>query len=196
MLQTKTYDFKSKKTGSVVENPAVGYLNGVEFTQYQYDGIYGSSLHVDGSIINMEFVFPINEAKEKIKHINIFFTGKSSTGMIQLVSGDYSVYNRKNEFTQKMLEIGNIEMSGQNVQFTITSITDIDIYGVKVNVTYDDSTMYKYSGKISYVDVQGVIDKIVDNWTMQEIQTFMGTLSENSVEFATFIHVPVEGVTG
>lgn len=150
-LIEKEYTFDGKVAGSTVENKAVAKLNGVEFTQEQYNNIFGASLELPNTPSPvLEFEFPYEESQ--IDRITIYFTSRVANGVITCERNDYGVFVRKDVYEQKQFVVFDGLTDAGTVNFKITSTDNLDIYGVKVSVLYDDSTMRKYSGYISTGD--------------------------------------------
>ncbi|ARM70160.1 hypothetical protein H3009_gp11 [Bacillus phage Harambe] len=192
MMETKRYDFTGKVSGSTTPNPAVAELDGVEFTQEQYDNIFGASLKFEENHI-MRFTFPIDIEFAKIRDIDMYFTSKTATGEIELVAGDYGVYQRENEFKQKKLSILPTYMEDGKVVFTITNTTDIEIYGVLVDVWYDEDALNRYSGTATRIENGGSVTDTINNVTFKEVMDKLNGYPENSVDYVTFARVPYEG---
>lgn len=192
-METKRYDFSGKVAGNPVPNPAIAELEGVEFTQTQYDNIFGASLSFAENHI-MRFTFPIEIEFAKIRSVSMYFTAKTATGEIELVAGDFGVYQRENEFKQKTLNIEPSFMQDGKVIFTITNTTDIEIYGVIVDVWFDEDALNRYSGTATRIESDNSITETFNNITYKEAIDKLNGYPENSIDYVTFARVPYEGV--
>ncbi|ALH46470.1 hypothetical protein VMY22_5 [Bacillus phage VMY22] len=193
MVQLKQYDFKGKIAGSVVENKAIAYLNDVEFTQEQYDGVYNSSMIVPAeSTIRMEF--PIEENKGVIQTVSNYFTGKIESGTITLAVGDYAVYNRSGEFKQSMLDVNISEMTDNKIVMTFTATKEYEFYRTLLTVLYDDEAINRYTGVVSYLQDGNMITETLNSLVFTDLISKLQSYPENSIDNSTFSKVPYEGV--
>jgi len=195
-LLQKTYDFKGKIVGSIVENPHKALLNDVEFTQGQYDNIYGSSLKLNLPVsIGISFYFMIDIPKEKIKRVDIIFTAKASDKYVLMRCNEEAKYQSKPEFVQPILNvpIANINTQGQ-LFFKCYGNKNIDfeIYGVKVNVYYDNDANNRYSGNLTHMDGANTVNVLIDGKTYDELQELLSTMHDKDVQYCTFAKMPVE----
>jgi hypothetical protein len=191
-LISKEYNFVGKISGSVVENKAVTKLNGVELTQDQYDHMIGSSLELPNTPIPiLEFEFPYEESQ--VQQITIYFKSRVSDGIITCERGDYGVFKRDNVYSQKQLLITDNLLDGGTMSFKITSTDNIDIYEVKIEVLYDDSTMRKYSGYISTGDDQSNNREFYNGLTKEEFVFKLNSVSTDTISDFAGTWQPVAG---
>jgi len=103
MIQTKTLDFTGKIAGSIVENPNIAKMNGVEFTQTQYDSIFLGGLDVlSTNVLSFEFPVP-DEVQIGLEEVDIYYKSKLVSGENELRSSDKGVYNNDTTiYKQKM----------------------------------------------------------------------------------------------
>lgn len=191
-LVTKEYTFDGKVAGSTTENPAIAKLNGVEFTQEQYNDIFGASLELpnDPSPV-LEFEFPYEESK--VESVTIYFKSRVANGVITCERGDYGVFKRDNEYSQKQLTVTTDLPDKGTINFKITSTDNIDIYEVKIEVLYDDSTMRKYSGYISTGDDTNNNKEWYNSLTKQEFIDKLSGVTEDNVSDFAGTWIPVVG---
>lgn len=183
-LITKEYTFEGKVAGSTVENKAVAKLNGVEFTQEQYNNIFGSALEIPNTPNPvLEFEFPYEESK--VTSVTIYFKSRVANGIITCERGDYGVFKRDNEYSQKQLTITTDLPDNGTMSFKITSTDNIDIYEVKIEVLFDDETLRQYSGYISTGDDTNNTREYYNGLTKQEfIDKLTSIVTDNVSDFA------------
>lgn len=193
-LQTITLDFTGKKAGSIVENPNIAYLNDVEFTQTQYDLIFGSELRVNTTDV-LKFEFPVPpDAQLNLQYVDIYYKSKMDSGENELRSSDKGVYNNDTVmYKQKMLEIYGVDIQNQKIEFNITTTGDYGIYEVKCVVVYDDAGLNIYGGQYQYSDTGGVVVTVpIQNKKLEEITSELEGRPVNSVTNVTFAQVGTE----
>lgn len=196
-LLQKLYDFKGKIAGSEVENPHKAFIDKTEFTQDQYDKIYASSLHLEIDVIPMNFEFKVDIDPNKIHSVSIYTTSKSTSEEIRILSGDFALYNRKTEYTQKQLQMlpGDLEsLSEKLIKFSVEAPMDIDIYGVKVEVNYDDDALNRFSGLITYEENGNSINKRIENMTYDDLLELLSTMHDMNIQNVMFARIPTEGI--
>ncbi|UIS65844.1 hypothetical protein ADEMBY_7 [Bacillus phage Ademby] len=193
-LQTITLDFTGKIAGSTTQNPNIAYFNDVEFTQLQYDQIFGSELRVATTDV-LKFEFPVpTEAQINLQSVGIYYKSKLDSGENELRSSDKGVYNDDTTmYKQKLLEIYGIDIQDQTIKFNITTTGDYGVYEVKCNVTYDDAGLNIYGGQYQYSDNGGVVVTVpIRNKKLEEITTELEGRPVNSVTNVTFAQVGTE----
>lgn len=193
-LQTITLTFEGKRAGSTVENKNIGYFNDVEFTQLQYDSIFGSELRVTKDDI-LKFEFPVpTEAQVNLQSVGIYYKSKLDEGENELRSSDKGIYNNDTTiYKQKLLEIYAIDIEAQTIKFNIQSTGDYGIYEVKCDVTYDDSGLNIYGGQYQFDQGGGIIVTVpIQNKKLEEITTELEGRPVNSVTNVTFAQVGTE----
>ncbi|QOC56867.1 hypothetical protein [Bacillus phage Baseball_field] len=193
-LQTITLDFTGKIAGSTTQNPNIAYFNDVEFTQLQYDQIFGSELRVATTDV-LKFEFPVpTEAQINLQSVGIYYKSKLDSGENELRSSDKGVYNDDaTMYKQKLLEIYGIDIQDQTIKFNITTTGNYGIYEVKCDVTYDDSGLNIYGGQYQYSDNGGVVVTVpIQNKKLEEITTELEGRPANSVTNVTFAQVGTE----
>ncbi|ANT41121.1 hypothetical protein MUK66_gp07 [Bacillus phage Aurora] len=193
-LQTITLDFTGKIAGSTTQNPNIAYFNDVEFTQLQYDQIFGSELRVATTDV-LKFEFPVpTEAQINLQSVGIYYKSKLDSGENELRSSDKGVYNDDTTmYKQKLLEIYGIDIQDQTIKFNITTTGDYGVYEVKCDVTYDDAGLNIYGGQYQYNDTGGVVVTVpIQNKKLEEITTELEGRPANSVTNVTFAQVGTE----
>ena len=193
-LQIVTLDFTGKKAGSVVENPNIGYINGVEFTQTQYDQIFGSELRVN-TTDELTFEFPLpTETQIGLQSVGIYYKSKLDSGENELRSSDKAVYNNDTvTYKQKLLEIYGVDIINNIIKFKITTTGDYGTYEVKCDVTYDDAGLNSYGGQYQYRETGGTIVTVpIQNKKLQEITTELEGRPVNSITNVTFAQIGTE----
>ncbi|ANT41161.1 hypothetical protein CLAUDI_7 [Bacillus phage Claudi] len=193
-LQTITLDFTGKIAGSTTQNPNIAYFNDVEFTQLQYDQIFGSELRVATTDV-LKFEFPVpTEAQINLQSVGIYYKSKLDSGENELRSSDKGVYNDDTTmYKQKLLEIYGVDIQDQTIKFNITTTGDYGVYEVKCDVTYDDAGLNIYGGQYQYNDTGGVVVTVpIQNKKLEEITTELEGRPANSVTNVTFAQVGTE----
>lgn len=195
-IQTITLDFTGKKAGSIVENPNIAYMNNVEFTQLQYDQIFGSELRV-GLADTLKFEFPLpTEAQVGLQSVGIYYKSKLDSGENELRSSDKGVYNNDTTmYKQKLLEIYSVDIVDNKIEFNITSTGDYGTYEVKCDVAYDDAGLNSYGGQYQYTESGGTVVTVpIQNKKLQEITAELEGRPVNSITNVTFAQIGVEVV--
>ncbi|ASU04130.1 hypothetical protein [Bacillus phage KonjoTrouble] len=193
-LQTITLDFTGKIAGSTTQNPNIAYFNDVEFTQLQYDQIFGSELRVATTDV-LKFEFPVpTEAQINLQSVGIYYKSKLDSGENELRSSDKGVYNDDTTmYKQKLLEIYGVDIQDQTIKFNITTTGDYGVYEVKCDVTYDDAGLNIYGGQYQYNDTGGVVVTVpIQNKKLEEITAELESRPVNSVTNVTFAQVGTE----
>lgn len=191
-LVTKEYTFDGKVAGSTVENKSVAKLNGVEFTQEQYNDIFGASLELPNTPSPvLEFEFPYEESK--VESVTIYFKSRVANGVITCERGDYGVFKRDNEYSQKQLTVTTELPDQGTINFKITSTDNIDIYEVKIEVLYDDSTLRKYAGYISTGDDANNTREYYNNLTKEEVIGKLNSVASDTISDFAGTWQPVAG---
>jgi len=194
-IVTKTLTFEGKKSGSVVENPNIAYFNDVEFTQTQYDQIYGSELRVTkDDVLKFTFVLP-NDSIIGYQEGDIYYKSKLDDGENELRSSDKGVYNNDTTtYKQKLLATYTTDIIDTNkLEFTITSTGDYGIYEVKIDVIYNDNGLNSYGGQYQYQENGGTIVTVpIQNKKLEEIVTELEGRPSNSITNVTFAQIGVE----
>jgi len=193
-IQTITLDFTGKISGSTVENKNVAYMNDVEFTQLQYDQIFGSELRVTTTdVLKFEFPLPADTVTG-LQYVTIYYKSKLDSGENELRSDDRAVYNSNTTtYLQKQLDayIGNIV--NDTVMFNITTTGDYGIYEVKVDVIYNDNGLNSYGGQYQYEESGGTIVTVpIQDKKLSEITTELESRPVNSITNVTFAQIGVE----
>jgi len=193
MLEEKTYDFKGKIAGSITENPHVALLNGVEFTQAQYDNIYGTELKYNTSVPpQVKVTFKVDIPIGQIQIVQFYFTAKSTDGYFIGRCGEDAKYQSSTEYKQRVLQADKLEIKNNEIVVTFDSRANIDtfLYGVKLVITYD-GLVDVYSGNYFY-DLEDNSQKRVDikKESFTKIMTDLQALPLNSVDYVTFTKVP------
>jgi hypothetical protein len=193
MLEEKTYDFKGKIAGSIKENPHVALLNGVEFTQAQYDNIYGTELKYNTSVPpQVKITFKVDIPIEQIQIVQFYFTSKATDGYFIGRCGEDAKYQSSTEYKQRVLQADKLEIKNNEIIVTFDSRANIDtfLYGVKLVITYD-GLVDVYSGNYFY-DLDDNTQKRVDikKESFTKIMTDLQALPLNSVDYVTFTKVP------
>lgn len=196
-LQTKTLDFTGKIAGSTTENENVAYFNGVEFTQSQYDSIFGSELRVTPTD-TLSFEFPIHDDYLLLLQSNsIYYKSKLDDGENELRCNDKGVYNNNTTlYKQKMLETYEVDLDNKILKFNITSTGNYGIYEVKVDVLYDDNGLNSYGGQYQYSDNGTIVTVPIQNKKLEEITTELQGKPVNSITNVTFAQIGTEVVDG
>lgn len=192
-LQTKTLDFTGKISGSTSENKNVAYFNDVEFTQSQYDQIFGSELRVTPTDI-LRFEFPIDDEYLLMLQSNsIYYKSKLDSGENELRCNDKGVYNNDTTlYKQKMLETYEVDLDNKVLKFNITSTGNYGIYEVKVDVTYDDNGLNSYGGQYQYNNSGTIVTVPIQNKKLEEITTELNGRPVNSITNVTFAQIGTE----
>lgn len=193
-LQTVTLDFTGKIAGSTVENKNIAYFNGVEFTQTQYDMIFGSQLRAT-SADELTFDFPLpTEAQIGLQSVGIYYKSKLDSGENELRSSDKGVYNNDTAmYKQKLLEIYSVDIVDNIIKFKITSTGDYGIYEVKCDVTYDDAGLNSYGGQYQYTESGGTVVTVpIQGKKLEEITTELNGRPVNSITNVTFAQIGTE----
>lgn len=191
-LIEKEYTFDGKVAGSTTENPAIAKLNGVEFTQEQYNNIFGASLELPNTPSPvLEFEFPYGESN--LDRITIYFSSRVANGIITCERNDYGVFNRKDVYEQRQFVVFDELTDNGVVKFKITSTDNIDIYGVKVSVLYDDSTMRKYTGYIATGDDTSNVRENYNGLTKQEFIAKLESVTTDTISDFAGTWQPVAG---
>jgi len=193
MLEQKTYDFKGKIAGSITENPHVALLNGVEFTQAQYDNIYGTELKYNTSVPpQVKVTFKVDIPIGQIQIVQFYFTAKATDGYFIGTCGEDAKYQSSTEYKQRVLQADKLEIKNNEIIVTFDSRANIDtfLYGVKLVITYD-GLVDVYSGNYFY-DLDDNTQKRVDikKESFTKIMTDLQALPLNSVDYVTFTKVP------
>ena len=198
MIQTKTLDFTGKIAGSTVENKNVAKLNGVEFTQLQYDQIFGSQLLVTTTDV-LEFEFPVpDDVKIGLEEVNIYYKSKMDSGENELRSSDKGVYNKDTTiYKQKMLAIYKVDVENDVIKFNITSTGNYGIYEVKCDCLFDDAGLNSYSGNYTYLSGTGMDTTVtISRKKLETVITEIEALPVNSLSYLTIAQVPTAGDLG
>ena len=194
-IVTKTLTFEGKKSGSVVENTNIAYFNDVEFTQTQYDQIYGSELRVSkDDILKFTFVLPPDTILA-YQEGDIYYKSKLDDGENELRSSDKGVYNNDTTtYKQKLLATYASDIVDENkIEFTIKSTGDYGIYEVKIDVIYNDNGLNSYGGQYQYQESGGTIVTVpIQNKKLEEIVTELEGRPSNSITNVTFAQIGVE----
>lgn len=191
-LISKEYTFAGKVAGSTTENKAIAKLNGVEFSQDQYDNIFGASLELPNTPSPvLEFEFPYEESK--VESVTIYFKSRVANGVITCERGDYGVFKRDNTYSQKQLLLTNDLTDQGTIIFKITSTDNIDIYEVKIEVLYDDSTLRKYAGYISTGDDANNNREYYNNLTKDEVISKLSSVATDTISDFAGTWQPVAG---
>lgn len=193
-IQENELTFQSKISGSTTPNPNIAKLNGVEFTQLQYDQIYASELRVN-TVDVLEFEFPVpNEYQLGLQEVDIYYKSKMDSGENELRASDKGIYNNDTTtYKQKMLAIYTVDIENNIIKFRIDSTGDYGIYEVKCNVIWDDQGMNRYTGNYSYADSGNDITVPIVNKKMEDIFTELESKPSNSISYVSFVQVPTEG---
>lgn len=194
-LQTVTLDFTGKVSGSTVENKNVAYLNDVEFTQTQYNQIFGNELRVSETD-KLSFEFPIDDEYLLLLSSNtIYYKSKLDSGENELRCNDKAVYNDDTTtYKQKLLNTYEVDLDEKVLKFNITSTGSYGIYEVKVEVVYDDNGLNSYGGQYQYSE-NGVVTTIpIQNKKLEEITTELQSRPVNSITNVTFAQIGVESI--
>jgi len=195
MIQTKTLDFTGKIAGSVVENPNIAKMNGVEFTQTQYDSIFLGGLDVlTSDILSFEFPVP-DEVQIGLEEVDIYYKSKLVSGENELRSSDKAVYNNDTTiYKQKMLAIYKVDVVDNIIKFNITTTGDYGIYEVKCDCLYNDAGLNSYSGNYTYNTSVGTdVTVTIDRKKLEDVITEIEGLPVNSLSYITFAQVPTSG---
>lgn len=195
-VQTKTLDFTGKISGSTVENKNVAYFNDVEFTQSQYDSIFGSELRVTPTDV-LKFEFPIDdEYLLLLDGCHIYYKSKLVDGENELRCNDRAVYNDdKTTYKQKTLTAYEVDLDNKVLKFNVTTTGEYGIYEIKVDVVYDDNGLNSYGGQYQYTESGGVIVTVpIQNKKLEEITTELEGRPVNSITNVTFAQIGVETV--
>jgi len=195
-IQEKELTFQGKVAGSVTENPNIAYFNGVEFTQSQYDQIYGSELLVtETDELSFEFPLP-QDVQIGLQYVQIYFKAKVDSGEVELRSADYGVYNNNTTtYQQKFVQVSNNQVEDNIVKFNMKSTGNYGTYEVKVVVTYDDAGLNSYSGNYTYQPTGGTDTTItINRKKLDEIITELEGLPVNTLTYVTFAQVGTESV--
>lgn len=191
-LISKEYTFNGKIAGSIVENKAIAKLNGVEFTQDQYDQILGSVLSLPNTPSPvLEFEFPYVESQ--VRGVSIYFKSRVDNGVITCERGDYGVFKRDNVYSQKQLNVFDGLIDNGSLKFKISSTDNIDIYEVKISVLYDDSTLRKYSGYISTGDDNANTKEYYSSLTKEEFIDRLNSITTDNISDFAGTWSPVTG---
>ena len=191
-LISKEYTFAGKVAGSTTENKHIAKLNGVEFSQEQYDNIFGASLELPNTPSPvLEFEFPYEESK--VESVTIYFKSRVANGVITCERGDYGVFKRDNTYSQKQLLLTNDLTDQGTIIFKITSTDNIDIYEVKIEVLYDDSTLRKYAGYISTGDDANNNREYYNNLTKDEVISKLSSVATDTISDFAGTWQPVAG---
>ncbi|QOR56260.1 hypothetical protein KNV66_gp43 [Bacillus phage DLc1] len=193
-IQTKTLTFEGKRAGSIVENPNIAYLNDVEFTQTQYDLIYGSELRAT-TTDKLSFEFPIDpDYLTGLQGISIYYKSKMDSGENELRCNDKGVYNNDTTmYKQKTLGIFTVDVINEKVKFDITTTGDYGIYEVKLDVVYDDAGLNSYGGQYQYTESGGTVVTVpIQGKKLEEITTELNGRPVNSITNVTFAQIGVE----
>ena len=191
-LIEKEYTFDGKVAGSTIENKSVAKLNGVEFTQEQYNNIFGASLELPNTPSPvLEFEFPYEESK--VETVTIYFKSRVANGVITCERGDYGVFKRDNEYSQKQLLLTSDLTDQGTISFKITSTDNIDIYEVKIAVLYDDSTLRKYAGYISTGDDSNNNREFYNGLTKEEVIAKLNEVTTDTISDFAGTWQPVAG---
>ncbi|QWT50650.1 hypothetical protein DLn1_00007 [Bacillus phage DLn1] len=192
-IQTKTLDFTGKIAGSTTENENIAYFNDVEFTQSQYDSIFGSELRVAPSD-TLSFEFPIHDDYLLMLQSNsIYYKSKLDGGENELRCNDKGVYNNDTTmYKQKMLETYEVDLDNKVLKFNITSTGDYGIYEVKVDVVYDDNGLNSYGGQYQFNDSGNIVTVPIQNKKLEEITTELQGRPVNSITNVTFAQIGTE----
>lgn len=192
-LQTKTLDFTGKISGSTTENKNIAYFNDVEFTQSQYDQIFGSELRVTPTDV-LRFEFPIDDEYLLMLQSNsIYYKSKLDSGENELRCNDKGVYNNDTTlYKQKMLETYEVDLVNKMLKFNITSTGNYGIYEVKVDVTYDDNGLNSYGGQYQYNNSGTIVTVPIQNKKLEEITTELNGRPVNSITNVTFAQIGTE----
>jgi len=196
MIQEKELTFQGKIAGSVIENPNIAYFNGVEFTQTQYDQIYGSELRVtETDELTFEFPLP-QDVQIGLQYVQIYFKAKVDSGEVELRSVDHGIYNdNTTTYQQKFVQVPNNQIENNIVKFNMKSTGKYGAYEIKVMVTYDDAGLNSYSGNYTY-QPSGETDTTItiNRKKLEEIITELEALPVNSLTYVTFAQVGTESV--
>lgn len=192
-LQTITLDFTGKIAGSTVENKNVAYMNGVEFTQTQYDLIFGSELRVT-TTDELSFEFPLPpDTVIGLQSVGIYYKSKLDSGENELRSSDKGVYNNDTVmYKQKLLEIYVVDIIDNIIKFKINSTGDYGTYEVKCDVLYDDAGLNSYGGQYVYQDGGTSITVPIQGKKLEEIITELEGRPTNSIANVTFAQIGTE----
>lgn len=194
-LQTVTLDFSGKVSGSTVENKNVAYLNGVEFTQTEYNNIFGNELRVSETDV-LSFEFPIDDEYLLLLSSNtIYYKSKLDSGENELRCNDKGVYNNDTAmYKQKLLETYEVDLDNNVLKFTVTGTGSYGIYEVKVDVVYDDNGLNSYGGQYQFNDSGNIVTVPIQNKKLEEIVTELQGRPTNSITNVTFAQIGVESV--
>ncbi|AGI10596.1 hypothetical protein mgb1_007 [Bacillus phage MG-B1] len=192
MIQTKTLDFTGKISGSITQNPNIAKMNGVEFTQTQYNLIFGSELSV-ASTDELTFEFPVpNDVKVGLQFVQIYFKSKVVSGEVELRSSDKGVYNDDTViYKQKFVQISPSEIENDVIKFNIKSTDDYGVYEVKCDCIYDDDGLNSYSGNYTYLNSSSISTTVtITSKKLADIMTELESLPVDSLTYTTFAQVP------
>lgn len=192
-LQTKTLDFTGKISGSTVENKNVAFFNGTEFTQTQYDQIFGSELRVT-TTDELTFEFPLPpDTITGLQYATIYFKSKMVSGEVELRCDDKGVYNTDTTlYKQKLLEVYTSNIVNDTIKFNMKSTGDYGTYEVKIDVLYDDAGLNNYGGQYVYQDSGNSITVPIQGKKLEEIITELEGRPVNSITNVTFAQIGTE----
>jgi len=197
MIQVMQLDFKNKISGSTVENHNYALLNGKELTQEQYNNIFATSLKLHlTEKIGIDFYFKIPVAKEKVQYVDIHFTSKATDKYVLLRCNEDAKYQSKDVFVQAILRVPTVSINSSNVLYFKmygNANIDFEVYGINVNVVYDDQQNNIYSGVVNWNkdSVTEIVDTIKQK-SFADIITQLQAYPLNTVQFVTFNNVGIE----
>lgn len=198
MLEQKTFDFKGKISGSVVENPHIALLNNVEFTQQQYDNVYGTELKYNTTAApSVKMTFKVDIPVEQIQIVQFIFTAKATDRYFIARCGEDGKYQSSAEYRQRILQADKVEIKNGEIIVTFGSRANIDtyLYGVRLVITYD-GLVDVYSGNYFYEDGVNSQKRVdIKKETFTKVMTDLQALPLNSVDYVTFTKVPRDVIT-
>jgi len=199
MIKVKTLDFTGKISGSTVENPNYALLNTKEFTQEQYNNIFAMSLKLHlTEKIGIDFYFKTDIPKDKIQYADIIFTVKANDKYVLVRCNEDAKYQSKDVFVQAILRVPTVSINSSGVLYFKmygNANIDFEVYGVKVNVYYDDQMNYTYSGVVEWTkDNVTEIKDTIKQKALPDVITQLQAYPPNTVNFVSFNYVGGDSV--